>query len=46
MMALEHENLAHSFQNDQTLQKLVLADVRPTGKTLGTGSYGHVEEVS
>ena len=35
-----------SIRNNRDLQKFVLTDVTPTGKSLGAGSYGSVEEVS
>ena len=34
------------FRDNHHLQQFVLTDVTPTGKILGTGSYGSVEEVS
>ena len=40
------QSLAVAFNNDQELQQFMLAGVTPTGKVLGTGSYGSVEEVS
>ena len=47
IMALEQrENIPHLFQSDQELQKLLLTGVKPTGKSLGSGSFGSVEEVS
>ena len=33
------------FQRNPGLQRFVLPDVRPTGKQLGVGSYGSVEEL-
>ena len=36
---------AQTFRDSPQLQQYVLADVTPTGKVLGTGSYGSVEEV-
>ena len=38
-------SLSSSFENSKELQKFVLTDVTPTGKSLGAGSYGSVEEV-
>ena len=38
-------NLGRDFRNNRDLQKFVLTDVTSTGKSLGTGSYGSVEEV-
>ena len=34
-----------AFQRTPELQRFVLSGVRPTGKQLGTGSYGSVEEL-
>ena len=34
------------FRTNRQLQQFVLTDVTPTGRLLGTGSYGSVEEVS
>ena len=34
-----------AFRDNRELQKFVLTDVTPTGRVLGTGSYGAVEEV-
>ena len=34
-----------AFQRNPELQRFVLPDVRPTGKQLGVGSYGSVEEL-
>ena len=36
---------AQAFRNNPQLQQFVLTDVTPTGRVLGTGSYGSVEEV-
>ena len=33
------------FQNNPELQEFILPDVRLTGKQLGVGSYGSVEEL-
>ena len=33
------------FQDIPELQQFVVANVQPTGKELGTGAYGSVEEV-
>ena len=33
------------YQGDRELQRFVLTEVRPTGKRLGVGSYGSVEEL-
>ncbi len=37
---------SRSFKKDSKLQQYFLDQVMPTGKTLGTGSYGSVLEVS
>ena len=34
-----------AFQNNPELQRFVLHGVRPTGRQLGVGSYGSVEEL-
>ena len=34
-----------AFQNNPELQRFVLHRVRPTGRQLGVGSYGSVEEL-
>ena len=34
------------LRNNPQLQQFVLTDVTPTGRILGTGSYGSVEQVS
>ena len=33
------------FQSDPDLQQFILPEVRPTGRQLGVGSYGSVEEL-
>ena len=38
--------MGQAFRNDRELQKFVLTDVTPTGRILGTGSFGSVEEVT
>lgn len=38
--------MAEDFRNNRILQQFVLLDVTPTGRVLGNGSYGSVEEVS
>ena len=38
--------MAQAFHNNRQLQQFVLTGVTPTGRVLGTGSYGSVEEVS
>jgi hypothetical protein len=39
-------DIFQDFRNNQQLQQFVLPDVTPTGRVLGQGSYGIVEEVS
>ena len=34
-----------AFRENRELQQFVLTNVTPTGKKLGTGSFGSVEEV-
>ena len=34
-----------AFQRNPELQRFILPDVRPTGRELGVGSYGSVEEL-
>ena len=34
-----------AFQNNRELQRFVIPGVRPTGRQLGVGSYGTVEEL-
>ena len=38
-------NRRQAFQRNPGLQRFVLSDVRPTGRQLGVGSYGSVEEL-
>ena len=38
--------MAQAFRNNHHLQQFMLTDVTPTGKVLGAGSFGSVEEVS
>ena len=37
--------MGQAFRNNRELQQFVLTDVTPTGRILGTGSFGSVEEV-
>ena len=37
--------LLMAFSNNPQLQQFTLSDVTPTGKKIGIGSYGSVEEV-
>lgn len=39
-------DVGEAFKNDSQLQQFMLSNATPTGKLLGTGSYGSVEEVS
>ena len=39
-------DIGQAFRNNRELQQFVLTDVTPTGRKLGTGSFGSVEEVS
>ena len=45
MAWFRRRNVAQAFRNNTQLQQFVLTDVTPTGRVLGTGSYGSVEEV-
>ncbi len=46
-MALRRKyDIGQAFMDDPDLRKFILNDVTPTGRVLGTGSYGLVEEVS
>ena len=38
-------DVGQAFRRDKQLQQYVLNDVTPTGRVLGNGSYGSVEEV-
>ena len=38
--------MGQAFRNNRELQQFVLTDVTPTGRILGTGSFGSVEEVN
>ena len=37
--------MGQAFRNNRELQQFVLTDVTTTGRILGTGSFGAVEEV-
>ena len=39
-------DVGQAFRDNRQLQQFVLTDVTPTGRKLGTGSFGSVEEVS
>ena len=39
-------DIGQAFRANRELQQFVLTDVTPTGRKLGTGSFGSVEEVS
>ncbi len=38
--------MSQAFRDDHQLSQFILAGVTPTGRILGTGSYGTAEEVS
>ena len=38
-------DVGQAFRDNRQLQQFVLTDVTPTGRILGTGSFGSVEEV-
>ena len=46
MAFLRRHGIDQAFRNNRELQQFVLTDVTPTGRILGTGSFGSVEEVS
>ena len=46
MALFRRPGVAQAFRNNRQLQQFVLTGVTPTGRVLGTGSYGSVEEVS
>ena len=46
MAFFRRNDLGQAFRNNRQLQQFVLTDVTPTGRKLGTGSFGSVEEVS
>ena len=46
MALFRRRNVGQAFRTNRQLQQFVLTDVTPTGRLLGTGSYGSVEEVS
>ena len=46
MALFRRRDVSQAFRNNRHLQQFMLTDVTPTGKVLGTGSYGSVEEVS
>lgn len=43
---MAQQGIGQAFRNNCQLQQFVLTEVTPTGRLLGTGSYGSVEEVS
>ena len=45
MALMRRHSIAKHFKNNKDLQQFVLTDVTPTGRILGTGSFGSVEEV-
>ena len=46
MAFFRRRDVGQAFRNNRELQQFVLTDVTPTGRILGTGSYGSVEEVN
>ena len=46
MALFGRRNVGLAVRTNRQLQQFVLTDVTPTGRLLGTGSYGSVEEVS
>ena len=46
MALFRKPGVAQAFSNNCQLQQFVLTGVTRTGRVLGTGSYGSVEEVS
>ena len=45
MAFFRRRDVGQAFRNNRQLQQFVLTDVTPTGRILGTGSFGSVEEV-
>ena len=45
MAFFRRHDVGQAFKNNRELQQFVLTDVIPTGRILGTGSFGSVEEV-
>ena len=45
-MAFGRRDVSQAFRNNCQLQQFMLTNVTPTGRVLGTGSYGSVEEVN
>ena len=46
MAFFRRRDVGQAFRNNRELQQFVLTDVTPTGRILGTGSFGSVEEVN
>ena len=46
MAFFKKRNVGQAFRDNRELQQFVLTDVTPTGRILGTGSFGSVEEVN
>ena len=42
---VRRQDVARGFRDNRQLQQFQLSDVTPTGRVLGTGSFGSVEEV-
>ena len=45
-MAFRFHDIVQAFRNSSQPEQFVLPGVNATGRLLGTGSYGSVEEVS
>ena len=46
MAFFRRRDVGQAFRNNRELEQFVLTDVTPTGRILGTGSFGSVEEVN
>jgi hypothetical protein len=46
MAYMQENNVTQAFRNNKELNQFVLSDIVSTGRVLGNGSYGTVEEVS
>ena len=44
-LMISRDDVGQAFRDNRELQQFVLTDVTPTGRILGTGSFGSVEEV-
>ena len=45
MSFLRRRDIGQAFRSNRQLQPFLLRDVTPTGRKLGSGSFGSVEEV-